>query len=58
MFEADHYCLPDLEDGKVVVQVDNPAHIAGMVAPAPQSRVLAGNMGFEVGSRVLVVPVQ
>ena len=58
MFEADHYCLPDLEDGKVVVQVDNPAHIAGMVALAPQSRVLAGNMGFEVDSRVVVVPVR
>ena len=58
MFEADHNCLPDLEDGKVVAQVDNPAHIAGMVAPAPQSRVLAGNMGFEVDSRVVAVPVQ
>ncbi len=42
----------------MVAQVDNPAHIAGMVALAPQSRVLAGNMGFEVDSRAAADPVQ
>lgn len=58
MFEADHYSLPDLEDGRMVALADSLAHIAGMVAPVPQSKVLAGNMEFEVDSRELAGSVQ